>query len=80
MRYDLQNFRGDVTGGVMAAVVSITAAASGTDCIVTGLSGAPAASLESLDVLRRVPADQIVETLDTAREKARQLLDRPVSG
>ena len=57
-----------------------TAAASGTDCIVTGLSGAPAASLESLDVLRRVPADQIVETLDTAREKARQLLDRPVSG
>ena len=32
-----------------------TAAASGTDCIVTGLSGTPAASLESLDVLGRVP-------------------------
>ena len=47
---------------------------------MTGLGGAPAASLESLDVLRRVPADQIVDTLDTAREKARQLLDRPVSG
>ena len=55
-----------------------TAAASGTDCIVTGLSGAPAASLESLDVLRRVPAEHAVETLDDARDIARQLLDRPV--
>lgn len=51
-----------------------TAAASGTDCIVTGLGGSPAATLESLNVLRHVPAEHVVGTLDTAREKARQLL------
>ena len=75
MRYDLQTFRGDVTSGAMTAVVSITAAATFGE-----VSGLGAASLESLDVLRHVPADQIVETLDTARDIARHLLDRPVSG
>ena len=51
------------------------AAASDTKCIVLGLAGAPAISLASLNVLRRVPTEHVVETLDNARETARQLLN-----
>ncbi len=57
-----------------------TAATSGTKCIVLGLTGAPAATLESLNVLRRVPAEHAVETLDDARDIARQLLNDSISG
>ena len=56
------------------------ATASDTKCIVLGLAGAPAISLASLNVLRRVPANHVVETLDNARETARQLLDGSTSG
>ena len=52
-----------------------TAAAGDATCIVMALDGAPAATLASLDVLRRVPHDHIVTTLDEAREAARLLLD-----
>ena len=45
-----------------------------TECIVMGLEGRPATTLLSLNVLRRVPEDHIVETLDEAREIAKQLL------
>ena len=45
-----------------------------TQCIVMGLSGLPATSLQSLNVLRRVPADRYVESLDEARDLARRLL------
>ena len=45
-----------------------------TQCIVMGLSGLPATSLQSLNVLRRVPADRFVESLDEARDLARRLL------
>ena len=45
-----------------------------TDCIVMGLAGRPATTLLALNVLRRVPEDHIVETLDEAREIAKQLL------
>ena len=44
------------------------------DCIVMGLSGAPARNLGALDILKRVPADQIVGTMDEARETAARLL------
>ena len=44
------------------------------DCIVMGLSGAPARNLGALDILKRVPADQIVGTIDEARETAARLL------
>ena len=50
------------------------AMADETECLVVGLEGLPAASLKALDVLRRVPEDHIVETLDDAREVARRLL------
>ena len=45
-----------------------------TECIVMGLAGRPATTLYALNVLRRVPEDHIVETLDDAREIAKQLL------
>ena len=45
-----------------------------TECIVMGLEGRPATTLYALNVLRRVPEDHIVETLDDAREIAKQLL------
>lgn len=45
-----------------------------TECIVMGLGGVAASSLEALDVLRRVPEDRFVETLDDAREVAKRLL------
>ena len=51
-----------------------TAADSDTEVILLGLEGAPATSLQALDVLQRVPRDRIVESLDQARELARHLL------
>ena len=51
-----------------------TAANQDTPCIVMGLSGTPAHNLHALDVLKRVPADQIVGTWDEARETALRLL------
>ena len=45
-----------------------------TECIVMGLAGRPATTLLALNVLRRVPEDHIVETLDDARKIAKQLL------
>ena len=44
------------------------------DCIVMGLSGPPARNLGALDILKRVPSDQIVGTMDEARETAARLL------
>ena len=52
-----------------------TAAAEGVRCIVVALDGAPAATLESLNVLRRIPAEHRVASLDEAREATRRLLD-----
>ncbi len=45
-----------------------------TECIVMGVQLMPDTSLQALDVLRKVPEDHMVETLDDAREVARQLL------
>ncbi len=45
-----------------------------TECIVMGLEGRPATTLYALNVLRRVPDDHIVETLDEARDISKQLL------
>ena len=45
-----------------------------TDCIVMGLEGRPATTLMALNALGRVPEDHFVETLDDAREIAKQLL------
>ncbi len=46
-----------------------------TECIVMALTGLPARTLQSLDVLQRVPEDQIVGTQDEARAVARRLLE-----
>ena len=51
-----------------------TAIAEDTKCIVMGLTGQPAESLQALNVLERVPEDRLTETLDEAREIARRLL------
>ena len=51
------------------------AAESGTECIVMGLRQDVAATLLSLDILRGVPAERIVETLDEARRIAREALE-----
>ena len=50
------------------------AAAEDTACIVLGLSGSPAASLDALNVLDDVPAENFVATLDEARETAARML------
>ena len=46
-----------------------------TACIVMGLSGQAAGTLEALNVLGRVPADRFVATRDEARETARRILE-----
>ena len=51
-----------------------TAITQDTPCIVMGLSGTPAHNLHALDVLKGVPADQIVGTWDEARDTALRLL------
>ena len=48
-----------------------------TPCIVMGLSGSAADTLNSLDILRDVPKNRIVGSLDEAREVAKALLDPP---
>ena len=52
-----------------------TAIAEDTECVVMGLAGLPANSLQALNVLRRVPAGRFVTTLDEAREVAREILE-----
>ena len=51
------------------------AAGSGTECIVMGVGDDVAATLNSLDILRDVPAGRIVGTLDEARRVARESLE-----
>ena len=46
-----------------------------TEIIVTGLAGSVNDTLDTLDILQRVPEDRIVETLDEARDIAAGLLD-----
>ena len=40
-----------------------------------GLAGLPATTLQALNVLRRVPEEHFVDTLDDARETARRILE-----
>ena len=50
------------------------AAEEHTPCIVMGLSGAVADTLNALDILHDFPEGQVVDTLDEARQTARDLL------
>ena len=45
-----------------------------TECIIMALSGPPATTLQALNVLRRVPEDNFVATMDEARSIAMRLL------
>ena len=45
-----------------------------TGCIVMGLEGMPETTLKALNVLKDVPGDQFVKTLDEAREVAKRML------
>ncbi len=57
-----------------------SAMAEDTGCIVMALEGRPAVTLRALNVLRRVPEDQFVKTLDEARDIARRMLGLNESG
>ena len=52
-----------------------------TEVIVMGLSGSVAKTLDALEVLRRAPEENVVETLDGARVAAHALLrhEEPVA-
>ena len=52
-----------------------TAIAEDTKCVVMGLGGRPAITLQALNVLRRIPADHFVPTLDDAQATAKRLLE-----
>ena len=52
-----------------------TASGYDTHCIVMGLGGASVHNIQALNVLRRVPSDQIVQGWDEARVVAAGLLD-----
>ena len=45
-----------------------------TACIVLGLDGLPAATLQGLNVLQHVPSDQFASTLDDAKGVAKRIL------
>ncbi len=51
-----------------------TAELQDTHCVVMGLSGMPARNLRALDVLNRVPREQIVEDWEQAKQTAARLL------
>ena len=51
------------------------AAKEHTESIVMGLAGPVAGTLYALDILRNVPDNHVVETLDEARKVAKDLLD-----
>ena len=50
------------------------AKAENIECIVLGLTGPPAATLHGLDVLRNVPPDRFVATMDEAKQIAQRIL------
>ncbi len=52
-----------------------TAMEEDTQCIVMGLSGPPAVTLETLNVLHRVPPEHFVSNLDEARETAMKMIE-----
>lgn len=46
-----------------------------TECIVMGLRGLPAETLQGFDVFRQVPGEHFVETLDEARDLVTRILE-----
>ena len=59
---------------LMEQLIDVTIAED-TECIVIGLKGGVARTLWGLNVLQHVPTDNIVDTLDDARETAKRILE-----
>ena len=68
MNYSFDNLSGGIYGGIAAA-------ATQTEVVVSGLPDPNASNLRALDVLRRVPGDRIVGTMEDARRVAAGLLE-----
>ena len=66
----------DSAAMVIEQLIGVAAKAR-TPCIVMGVKGSVADTLHTLDILRRVPEKHIVETLEEARQVAKELLDPP---
>ena len=64
----------DDSAGMLIGQLLDVAAKGDTEVIVTGVSGAVAKTLETLDILAAVGEGQVVDTLDEAREVALGLL------
>ena len=65
----------DDSAAMMIRRLLATAAGEDTECIVMGLSGKVARTLQALDILRDLPEDHVVETMDEARSVAIRLLE-----
>ena len=65
----------DDSAALVVEQMIATAIAEDTPCIVLGLGGRPAMTLQALNVLRRIPADRFVATLDDAQTLAKRLLE-----
>ena len=64
----------DDSAAMLIAQLFEVAERSDTEVIVMGLSGSVAVTLHTLDILRRVPAGHVVDSLDEARQVAISLL------
>ena len=65
----------DDSAAMMVSRLLATAAREDTGCIVLGLSGKVARMLHTLDILRDLPEEHVVETMDEARGLAIRLLE-----
>ena len=64
----------DVSAALVVEQLVDVAIAEDTECIVMGLDGQPAATLQGLNVLKRVPKEHFVANMDEAREAAERIL------
>lgn len=65
----------DDSAALLVEQIIDTAITENTECVIMGSANLPQGSLTALDVLRRVPENQRVDTLDEARELSLRLLN-----
>ena len=65
----------DDSAAMMIRRLLATAASEDTGCIVMGLSGKVARTLQALDILRDLTDDHVVDTMDEARSVAIRMLE-----
>ena len=66
----------DLSAAKVIGQLIVVADEAGTSCIVMGLTGSIAETLDSLSILRNVPKNRIVGTMEEARQVANELLRR----